>query len=205
MPTDRSNKPVARNIAIYLSGFFLLGCGLDPLYEPIPDNPDQYGIDIKDTAYSINLRQTQIMYPSELNQLMLRADVSHLILEFQSRESVHFAPSATSGPGGQQDVCASTTRLALALWNGPQISDRRRTFFYPLQYRCSVRSHTDEATIAENGDWSPMTIQALVDTRDDRCAPTRRRHLRFYWRMPSLRRWAATLHRCRHERDSYPG
>ena len=89
------------------------------LFEANPEDPDQYGVDIKGTAYSIDLREVQVLYPTDLNQLLFRANVSHLLLRSRTR-SQHFETfAAASGPGGQQDVCASTTELALALWNGP--------------------------------------------------------------------------------------
>lgn len=167
--TDRRTETVPRNLAHYWSGLLLLGCGLDPLFEANPDDPDQYGVDIKGTAYSIDLREVQVLYPTDLNQLMFRANVSHLLLGVPEQGVSTFRTfAAASGPGGQQDVCASTTELALALWNGPgEFVIEGGRFFLPIG-GTDVRfdSTRIDATISDSGDWSPMTMQALIDTRE---------------------------------------
>ena len=169
MPTDRSIDSVVRNLASYLSALLILGCGLDPLFETNPDDPDQYGVDIKGTAYSIDLRQVQVFYPAELNQLMFRANVSHLLMGVPEQGISTFRTfAAASGPGGQQDVCASTTELALALWNGPgEFVIEGGRFFLPIAGTDVRFDNTRiDATITDNGDWSPMIVQALIDTRE---------------------------------------
>ena len=146
-----------------------LGCGLDPLYEPSSDDLDQYGVDIKGTAYGVDLREVQVFYPPELNQLMFRSNVSHLLLGVPEQGVSTFRTfAAASGPTGEQDLCATTTELALARWNGPGtfVIEGGR-FFLPIAgFDVRFDRTSVDAEIADTGDWAPMTMTALVDTRE---------------------------------------
>ena len=147
---------------------FITGCGLEPVYEDGPGTLDKFGEDIKDNVYGIELSQVRVMYPPELQLLFQRANARDLLIGVPEQGVSTFRSfAAPSTPQGEQDLCATTTELALAKWNGPSsfVIEGGR-FFVPIGGTEVRFDSTNIQASITDGDWDPMTTRALVDTRE---------------------------------------
>jgi hypothetical protein len=144
-------------------------CGLDPLYEETGGDLEKSGVDIKETSYGVELRDIDVAFPPVLQQLFQSATARRLLMGVPEQGVSTFRTfAAASNPLGDQDLCATTTELALATWSSPDefVIDGGR-FFLPISGQ-SVRFNSTylEGSITEDGDWSPLAMNALVDSRE---------------------------------------
>ena len=156
-------------LTIAISVWSLTGCGLDPNYQSGPDELDKYGVDIKGSVYGVEISEARVVYPPDLQQLLVRANVPTILFGVPEQGVSTFRTFvAASTPQGEQNICATTTELALALWNGPgEFVIEGGRFFVPIA-GTEVRfdSTNLDGVITDDGDWDPLSVRARVDTRE---------------------------------------